>query len=107
MNAREPQSGATWVTGHVGRACRCTGQCGRKHHDGACARSRKLTAAPADLSTPLSVAAALPVDQLMAWCEDCRMAAERIARRKADDEREAAAACAQADLLTLIGEAAG
>ncbi|MFF4350885.1 hypothetical protein [Streptomyces sp. NPDC001530] len=85
----------TWrpVMEAAGFRCQCAGECGNAHakSEGRCPREHdgytskhghrvRLMAAPADVLTPPVKAAALPVDQLRAWCPECHTAAARRAR---------------------------
>lgn len=84
--------------------CECRGECGRRHPRGECEADHpaRLTAAPRDVSVPLTRAASLPVDELMLWCHSCRDGAEAAERRR---RRERLAAEADASQLDLWGAA--
>jgi hypothetical protein len=79
--------------------CQCAGACGNQHTrtglrcDAAQDAYRKgsgwirLIAAPADLTLPALQAAAVPTDQLKAWCPKCYQGARRR-QRAHDAERQ-------------------
>jgi hypothetical protein len=58
-------------------SCGCTGQCGDIHPVSGCgcADPRRLTAAPADPGVPAILAATLPADELLVWCDACHLGA--------------------------------
>lgn len=71
--------------------CQCTGgRCGSQHSKSGrrCHRtagSHRLLVAPADLLLTPAAAAAVPAEQLLAWCPDCHRAAlgrQRAAARE-------------------------
>ncbi|MFF4846297.1 hypothetical protein ACFY2G_40925 [Streptomyces collinus] len=72
--------------------CQCSGACGSRHTDSGmrCHRTathHRLIVAPADLLLSPVAAAAVPAEQLLAWCPVCHRAA--LGRqRAADRERE-------------------
>jgi hypothetical protein len=70
--------------------CQCSGACGSQHAktERRCHRtasSYRLLVAPADLLLSPAAAAAVPAEQLLAWCPDCHRAA--LSRQRAA-ERE-------------------
>lgn len=75
----------------AGYQCQCSGgACGSRHASSGmrCHRTathRRLLAAPADLTLSPAAAAAVPAEQLLAWCPDCHRAA--LGRQRAS-ERE-------------------
>lgn len=75
----------------AGYQCQCTGGlCGSKHADTGmrCIRvasSGRLLVAPADLTLSPAAAAAVPTDQLRAWCRSCHVKAQR---RQLANQRE-------------------
>ncbi|MFF5790364.1 hypothetical protein ACFY8P_36005 [Streptomyces sp. NPDC012693] len=84
--------------------CQCTGACGSKHSKSglqcdATTERRALLAAPADLLLTPIAAAAVPVEQLLAWCPACHSKA--IARQRAD-ARERARQAAEDDTAALF-----
>lgn len=95
MSARSPL-GAPPVWQAVVEAaeyrCHCTGgKCGSRHSKSElrCHRtadSHRLIVAPADLLLTPAAAAAVPAEQLLAWCPDCHRGAlgkQRAAAREA------------------------
>ena len=83
----------------VGR-CGCTGQCGHRHPMDSCDADQApgLTVAPADLSIPVTQAAALPAEQLIVWCQTCRRLGEAAARRHRQHRAEQELAASQLGL---------
>jgi hypothetical protein len=84
---------ALWQTvmDAAGHQCQCAGGlCGSKHSSSGlrCHRTgahHRLIAAPADLTLSPTVAAAVPAEQLLAWCPDCHRGAlsrQRVAARE-------------------------
>lgn len=74
--------------------CQCRGGCGAKHASKGqlfrCERTTRhdrLIAAPADLLLTTTAAAAVPVEQLLAWCLICHRGA--LARQRADARERA------------------
>ncbi|EFE72627.1 predicted protein [Streptomyces viridosporus ATCC 14672] len=100
--SRRPPLGASAVWQAVmepaGYRCQCSGACGSQHAKTGmrCHRtagSYRLIVAPADLLLSPAAAAAVPAEQLLAWCPDChraalgrQRAAERERRRLEDPE---------------------
>lgn len=89
---RRPPLGASslWraVMEAAGYRCHCTGACGSRHTDSQmrCHRTAthyRLTVAPADLLLSPAAAAAVPAEQLLAWCPGCHRAA--LGRQRAAD----------------------
>lgn len=68
----------------AGGHCQCAGGlCGQQHAktEGRCPKStshNRLIVAPADLTLSPVVAAAVPVEQLRAWCSSCHAGAQRL-----------------------------
>jgi hypothetical protein len=58
-------------------SCECTGQCGHTHLAGGCdcADPRQLAVAPSDPAVPAILAATLPADELLVWCDACHLGA--------------------------------
>lgn len=101
--SRRPPLGAPSVWSTVmepaSHQCQCAGgMCGSLHSKTGlrCIRTTahgRLLVAPADLTLSLVAAAAVPVEQLRAWCPDCHSKAEKrqlasqqeLERRQADD----------------------
>lgn len=91
---RRPPLGASalWQTvmAAAGYRCHCAGACGSRHSDSAmrCYRTathHRLIVAPADLLLSPAAAAAVPAEQLLAWCSGCHRAAlgrQRAAARE-------------------------
>ena len=77
-----------------------TGQCGHRHPMDSCdaEQAAGLTVAPADLSIPVTQAAALPADQLIVWCPTCRRLGEAAARRRRQHRAEQELAASQLGL---------
>jgi hypothetical protein len=84
---------ALWQTvmDAAGHQCQCSGGlCGSRHSNSGmrCHRTgthRRLLAAPADLLLSPAAAAAVPAEQLLAWCTDCHRGAlgkQRAAARE-------------------------
>ncbi|GAA2317528.1 hypothetical protein GCM10010234_74540 [Streptomyces hawaiiensis] len=68
--------------------CQCSGACGSQHTKTGrrCHRTtggHRLLIAPADLLLSPAAAAAVPAEQLLAWCPDCHRAA--LGRQRAAD----------------------
>lgn len=85
------------VMAAAGHRCQCAGGlCGNRHSKSGlrCDRDtgrEQLLAAPADLTLSPIAAAAVPAEQLLAWCVDChrgaaarQRAAERERRRQSE-----------------------
>jgi hypothetical protein len=94
------------VMSAAGHRCQCTGACGSKHSRSgmrceATTERRALLAAPADLLLTPVAAAAVPPEQLLAWCPACHSKA--IARQRADArERARQEAADDLDALALF-----
>lgn len=102
MSKRPPLgAAAVWeaVMGPAGHQCQCTGGlCGSQHSDTGlrCLHTTahgRLLVAPADLTLSTIAAAAVPVEELRAWCDSChakarnrQLAAARELARQAADE---------------------
>ncbi|MFF8879625.1 hypothetical protein [Streptomyces flaveolus] len=101
--SKRPPLGATAVWEAVmepaGHQCQCEGGlCGSKHADTGlrCLHTSahgRLLVAPADLTLSTVAAAAVPIDELRAWCASChakarsrQLAAARERDRQAADE---------------------
>jgi hypothetical protein len=72
----------------AGHQCHCSGACGSRHTNSGmrCHRTathHRLLIAPADLLLTPAAAAAVPAEQLLAWCPDCHRAA--LGRQRAAD----------------------
>ncbi|NUS74898.1 MAG: hypothetical protein HOV70_01690 [Streptomyces sp.] len=93
MTHRPPLGGsAVWqaVVEAADNHCQCTGACGSQHSktELRCAKSTshaRLIVAPADLTLSPTAAAAVPVEQLRAWCSGCHAGAQR---RQVEAQRE-------------------
>lgn len=92
---RRPPLGAPalWQTvmDAAGYRCHCSGACGSRHATSGmrCHRTAthyRLTVAPADLLLSPTAAAAVPAEQLLAWCPDCHRAADRERKRLEEPE---------------------
>ncbi|MFC8795885.1 hypothetical protein [Streptomyces cinereoruber] len=92
----------TAVMSTAGHRCQCTGACGSKHSRSglrcdATTERRALLAAPADLLLTPVAAAAVPVEELLAWCPAChtkataRQRAEARERARHDDDADSPA----------------
>lgn len=80
------------VISAAGHRCQCTGACGSKHSKSGmrCETTtdrRALLAAPADLLLTPVAAAAVPAEQLLAWCPVCHSKA--TVRQRADARERA------------------
>ena len=94
--SRRPPLGAAQVWQPVmeaaGFQCQCAGGlCGSQHAKSGLrcdrtATNHRLIAAPADLLLTPAAAAAVPAEQLLAWCPDCHKKAT-ARQRAADRER--------------------
>jgi hypothetical protein len=74
----------------AGDQCQCTGACGSQHTKTGlrCPKATshaRLIVAPDDLTLSPTVAAAVPVEQLRAWCSGCHAGAQR---RQLEAQRE-------------------
>ncbi|GGU63565.1 hypothetical protein GCM10010211_30750 [Streptomyces albospinus] len=82
----------------AGWRCQCTGACGQPHaqSEGRCPREHdgyagkhggpvRLMAAPADPTITHFQAAALPAQELRAWCPGCLAVAQRLAKQQTPD----------------------
>ena len=90
--SRRPPLGASAVWQTVmepaGYRCQCVGACGSQHAktDRRCDRTathHRLIVGPADLLLSPAAAAAVPAEQLLAWCPGCHRAA--LGRQRAAD----------------------
>lgn len=102
MSARAPLgSPALWaaVMESAEYRCQCAGGiCGSKHTKSGlrCDRTteaQQLLAAPQELTLSTVAAAAVPVEQLRAWCPDCHRGA--LAQQRAADRQRARQAAAE------------
>ncbi len=94
LDTRPPLgASALWQTvmEAAGHQCQCSGGlCGSRHSKSGlrCHRTgphHRLIAAPRDLTLSPTAAAAVPAEQLLAWCPDCHRAAlgkQRAAARE-------------------------
>ncbi|MFM9681133.1 hypothetical protein [Streptomyces brasiliscabiei] len=93
MTHRPPLgASAVWqaVMDLASNQCHCTGACGSQHSKTGlrCPKvtsHARLIVAPADLTLPPATAAAVPVEQLRAWCSGCHAGAQR---RQLEAQRE-------------------
>lgn len=93
MTHRPPLgASAVWqaVMKTAGDQCQCTGACGSQHSKTGLRCSKvtshsRLIVAPVDLTLPPAAAAAVPAEQLRAWCSGCHAGAQR---RQLEAQRE-------------------